>query len=221
MEKTIIYRDEARITESLRAYRKAQGSIQILIDALRDTGLKIDDDVLVDLASGGMELKRNAQEQIEHEAGKFTLKLAKEEQLNALKPLLKQLDEIIASVRQSLFHTSFNRSFQLNVEYFRVKDLQVSLVEDIEQRVTDELTIYADTSVRAEAYRRALELKDKIEEFEAYLREMGDLLHPVGAINILGQPTINATLVNVTARSEEYHVDIDGRMFYDLATKRR
>jgi hypothetical protein len=72
---------------------------------------------------------------------------------------------------------------------FTCKDLTVGLAPDLEYRIAERHTLYDTDPATKEAYRLAGELRDKINELEAYLRTHGDALHPIGreAVIIRGE----------------------------------
>ncbi len=93
--------------------------------------------------------------------------------------LLPLIDEAADEVRGALNHSLFLDHLTLDISLFACDNLRISLVSDIESLIADEFSLYDTDPVVAEAFRRAGELRDHINDFEAYLRTHGDALHPI------------------------------------------
>jgi len=176
--KKIIYQNQSDINLTLAAYNKALVAIQQAVDSIKETGLKIEDDVLLDLVvNNGLRSKELAERQIKDEADKFVLRAMQEQVLDQLQPLIEKIDAATHQVYAAL-HVNDNTSFSatLSIDHFIIKDLDVDLIDNLEELITEKHTIYADESTEnlldlAEA------VKKSIDSLNAAFKERGSQLN--------------------------------------------
>ncbi len=185
MGKTLIYRDQESINGRLRDYRQTVPVLQQIINQLNGNGFTLTgSSVLVDLASGGKRLRESVKRDIASEVSKIKL-LAAKEQAEKEAELLPIIDEAVDKVRRALRRWTPIDIIELDIYNFTYSKLKVGLVSDIEDIIIDEFSIYDTDPAVAEAYRLAGELRDKINDFEAYLRQHGEVLHPINPHNVI------------------------------------
>ncbi|SHG04706.1 hypothetical protein [Dysgonomonas macrotermitis] len=220
MKKEVIYQNKALITFTLSGYHTAVSIIQKEVDALKDTGLKINDDILLDLMfNSGLHTKELAERQINEEAGKFALTAMKSQFLEQMQPLLSQIETAQSNVKAAMHVSGHSHSATLNADHFIIKDLRVSLVDDLEHIITDAHTNYADTPDKIEVLKRAKRLKQEIEDFEAFLRSRGDVLHPVGGVSIWGGALYAGDILLVNTKGGKCNIAIQPHVIDMLYSK--
>lgn len=174
----IIYQDKAAINLTLSGCDRALVTIQKAINTIKDTGLKINDDVLLDLMlNSGRTTKELAERQINEEANKFVLQTMKEQIIDQLQPLLDKIGASVTLVHNALHvndHTSFSTT--LPVDYFTIKNLDVNLVDNLEELVTEKYTLYA-TEQTEHLLDLAEATKESIEALNAAFKEIGSQLN--------------------------------------------
>jgi len=216
----IIYQDKGLIDFTLSSYTKAAREIQQAIDTLKDTGLRLDSSLLLDLTVGnGQRTKELAERQVNEEAAKFVLKPMQEQVLDQLTPLLDKIEEAQSKVYAALHPSSHSYTTTLTIDYFTIKDLTVDLVDGLEGIITDRHTDYADTPEKVELLERADKLKQEIEYFEIFLRKHGDVLHPVGGTNMWGGALYGGDVLLVHTKGGKCNVEIQHHVFGMLNKK--
>lgn len=221
MKQEIIYQNKALIAFTLSGYHTAVSIIQKEIDALKDTGLRISDDILLDLMlNSGLRTKELADRQINEEADRFALTAMKSQFLEQLQPLISQIETAQSNVKAAMYVSGHSYSATLNADHFIIKDLCVSLVDDLERLVTAAHTNYADTPDKIEVLERAKKLKQEIEDFEAFLRSHGDVLHPVGGVNIWGGALYAGDILLVNTKGGKCSVEMQPHVINMLYNKK-
>jgi hypothetical protein len=179
MERNLIYRDQRTIDSSLEHYRKAVPVLQSAIDDLKAEGVILTDESIFDLMKGGAATRARIEADIKDEAGKLRFKVLKNELERTLAPLLGKVTEAVNKANGAMVFNGASEYIVLDPANITCNDLTVDLVPDLEHRVTEHHSLYDTDPTTKEAYRLAGELRDKINELEAYLREHGDALHPI------------------------------------------
>ena len=222
MEKTIIYRNEKEISDRLAGYRKAIAPIQSVIDELADEGLSLTDGILNDLsACNGNGLRASMKADIDREVSKFQLRKMRDSRRKELESLLPLVDESVERIRKAMqVPRAVEGDISLNIEHFTCKGLKIGLVEDLEQTITDQYTLYEGENPEIdEAYRRALKIQEEIHGFEEWLRTKGDILHPITKEGLYGSGYIPG-LLSVDAIEGKYCLKINRSSFGSIRRKK-
>lgn len=183
-ERRVLYSDTARIGKVMYCYKKSVPVLQGVIDALKSERVPITDEVLIDLGKrNGKETIAALKAAIDKEVKGQRFQATRDALLDQLEPLYTHVSRAVEAVNDALFHegsmTINDLGISLRVDNFTVKNLTVTLIDGLEQVVTDRHSIYSDTDPELTAhFERAERLAAEITDFTQSLKQYGDYLVP-------------------------------------------
>lgn len=179
----VLYRNDRLISDTLKAYKDAAATLQATLKDLHKQGIPLDDNILTDLYDhDGRDTAGRLKEAINAAAKSQPFEALKESTRKQLAPLYTEIQKAVDVIDKLLYASTYSGAVSLDLNHFTVSGsgLKVGLIEGLDKIVTDQHTIYegADADID-EANRRALEIKEKIDDFTAFLKSKGDFLTPI------------------------------------------
>lgn len=190
---TILFKDERSIERFIGNLQHAANSFNNIAKCWNNLGVsKFDKDCLSNIQRKNFFIERFFNERnvgIENS----TLPQHLKEQLKAeayfpedLNNLVERLDNLGMSLHRWSIFTSFSgtKAYEIKPEYFLIENGEVKLIKSIEEVITPEFSLNADTKEKVEAFQKLVSLVEILNDTSKSLKDSG--LHNSAASPIIG-----------------------------------